>query len=59
MLCPIKVNSTTIELTLHTSCYCVLDLLRVNKRKCQMKYEYDQVIVEMFVQHFLMFVLMI
>ena len=23
MLCPIKVNSNTIELTLHTSCYCV------------------------------------
>ena len=29
MLCPIKVNSNTIELTLHTSCYCVLDLLCV------------------------------
>ena len=30
MLCPIKVNSSTIELTMHTSCYCVLDLLCVN-----------------------------
>ena len=27
MLCPIKVNSNTIELTIHTSCYCILDLL--------------------------------
>ena len=30
MLCPMKVNSNTIELTVHTSCYCVLDLLCVN-----------------------------
>ena len=29
MLCPIKVNSNTIELTVQTSCYCVLDLLCV------------------------------
>ena len=29
MLCPIKVNSNTIELRVHTSCYCVLDLLCV------------------------------
>ena len=29
MLCPIKVNSNTIELPVHTSCYCALDLLRV------------------------------
>ena len=27
--CPIKVNSNTIELAVHTSCYCVLDLLCV------------------------------
>ena len=27
MLCPMKVNSNTIELTVNTSCYCVLDLL--------------------------------
>ena len=27
MLCPIKVNSNTIELIVHTSCYCILDLL--------------------------------
>ena len=27
MLCPIEVNSNTIELTVHTSCYWVLDLL--------------------------------
>ena len=27
MLCPIKVDSNTIELIVHTSCYCVLDLL--------------------------------
>ena len=26
MLYPIKVNSYTIELTVHTSCYCILDL---------------------------------
>ena len=26
MLCPMKVNSNTIELTVHTSCYCILDL---------------------------------
>ena len=29
MLCLIKINSNTIELTLHTSCYCVSDLLCV------------------------------
>ena len=29
MLCPIKVKSNTIELTVHTSCYCVWDLLCV------------------------------
>ena len=29
MSCPIKVNSDTIELTVHTSCYWVLDLLCV------------------------------
>ena len=29
MLCPIKVNSNPIELSVHTSCYCVLDLLSV------------------------------
>ena len=29
MSCPIKVNNNTIELTEHTSCYCVLDLLCV------------------------------
>ena len=29
MLCPIKVNSNTIKPTVHTSCYCVLDLLCV------------------------------
>ena len=26
MSCPVKVNSNTIELKVHTSCYCVLDL---------------------------------
>ena len=30
MPCPIKVNSDTLELTVHTSCYCVLDLLWVS-----------------------------
>ena len=30
MFCRIKVNSNTIELTVHTCCYCVLDLLCVN-----------------------------
>ena len=29
VLCPIKVNSNTIEVTMHTSCYCVSDLLYV------------------------------
>ena len=29
MSCPVKVNSNTIELKVHTSCYCVLDLLVV------------------------------
>ena len=29
VLCPIKVNSYTIELTVHPSCYYVLDLLYV------------------------------
>ena len=27
VLCPIKVNSNTIELTVHGPCYCILDLL--------------------------------
>ena len=26
MSCPIQVNSNTIELTVHDSCYCALDL---------------------------------
>ena len=30
MLCPIVINSNTIELTVHTTCYCVLDLLCVS-----------------------------
>ena len=25
MSCPMKVNSNTIELTVHTPCYCILD----------------------------------
>ena len=29
MLCPINVNTNAIELIMHTSCYCVLDLLCV------------------------------
>ena len=29
VLCPIKVNSNTIEFIEHTPCFCVLDLLRV------------------------------
>ena len=31
VLCLIKVNSKTIELTVHSSCYYVLDLLCVNR----------------------------
>ena len=27
--CPIKVKSNTIEITVHTSCYCILDSLCV------------------------------
>ena len=34
MLCPFIVNSNTIELAVHTSCYYVLDLL------CVIKYAY-------------------
>ena len=37
MSCPIKVNSNTIELTVHTSCYCVLDLLCVKTYKTPQK----------------------
>ena len=33
MLCPIKVNSCTIELTVDTYCHCVLDLLCVTRLK--------------------------
>ena len=29
MSCATKINVNTIELTVHTSCYCVLDLLYV------------------------------
>ena len=35
MSCPIKVNSNTTELTVCTSCYCVLDLLSVNVVLCE------------------------
>ena len=38
MSCPIKVNSNTIELIVHTSCYCILDLLcvlHVNWKPCK------------------------
>ena len=31
MSCSIKVNSNAIELTVHSSCYCVLDLLYVTE----------------------------
>ena len=30
MLCPIKVKSNIIELTVHTSCYCTFDLICVS-----------------------------
>ena len=39
MLCPIKVNSNTIKLTVQASCYCVLDLLCVNCQKIVKKYK--------------------
>ena len=29
--CPIKVNRNTIELTMHTPCYCILDIPCVKK----------------------------
>ena len=35
MSCPIKSNSDTIELTMHTTCYCVLDLLCVSFNVCE------------------------
>ena len=34
MSCPIKVNSNTIELTVRTSCYCILDLFCVTALMC-------------------------
>ena len=34
MLCLIKVNSNTIKLTMHTSCYCFSDLLYVTISMC-------------------------
>ena len=37
MLCPIKVNSNTIELTVHTSCYWVLGLLCVKQKSIHRK----------------------
>ena len=37
MSCPIKVNSNTVELTVHTSCYCILDLLYVNLSSYKVK----------------------
>ena len=44
MLCPIKVNSNTIELTVHTSYYCVLNLLCVtfliNIQVCLNKFQF-------------------
>ena len=33
MSCPIKVNNNTIELTLQTSCYCIVDLLCVIQKQ--------------------------
>ena len=33
--CIIKVNCNTIELTVHTSCYCVLELLCINVKNGQ------------------------
>ena len=38
MLCSIKVNSIKIELTVHISCYCVLDLLCVT---CELPWQFD------------------
>ena len=38
ILCPFKVNSITIELTVHTSCYCILDLLCVNSKHVETFY---------------------
>ena len=37
ILCPIKVKSNTVELTVHPSCYCVLVTLRLRLTLC---YEY-------------------
>ena len=43
MLCPIKNNSNTIELTVPTSCYWVLDLLCVtNNKTVRLKMHNDQ-----------------
>ena len=33
MSCPMKVNNNTIEITAHTSCYCILDLLCISMKK--------------------------
>ena len=46
MSCPIKINSNTIELTVHTSCYSVLDLL------CVITILYFQVLSVKQLQHF-------
>ena len=45
ILCPIKVNRNTIELTVHTSCYCVLDLLCVSLQRPGRSY--NQLLPEM------------
>ena len=40
MSCPIKLNSNTIELTVHPPCFCILDLLCVMSNAQQLTFEY-------------------
>ena len=52
MLCPIKNNSNTIELTVPTSCYWVLDLLCVtNNKTVRLKMHNDQWLTPLVEKH--------
>ena len=42
MSCPFKVNNNTIEITVHTTCYCILDLLCVTEKDNKKKQERER-----------------
>ena len=44
MLCPIKVNCNTIELTLHTAFYYAVDLLYVIINKINISFTFSKII---------------